>query len=49
MKLIKKTENTNSLKLKELMAAVNGTCSSEEKVEAKTVFEIYLNKSKIVK
>ena len=49
MKLIKKTENTNSLKLKELMAAVHGTCSSEEKVEAKTVFEIYLNKSQIVK
>ena len=49
MKLIKKITDPNSLKLKKLMNAVNGTCSFEEKVEAKKVFEIYLNKFKIIK
>ena len=49
MKLIKKTDDPNSLKLIELMNAVDGTCSFEEKVEAKKVFKIYLNKSKIIK
>ena len=49
MKLIKKTNDLNSLKLKELMNVVEGTCSLEEKKEAKKIFKIYLDKSEIIK
>ena len=34
MKLIKKLDDSTSLKLKELMNAIEGTCSQEEEIKA---------------
>jgi len=49
MKLIKKLDDSTSLKLKELMIAVEGTCSPEEKMMARKIFKIYLDRVEIVK
>ena len=48
MKLIKKIDDSTSLKLIELMKAVEGTCSSEEKMKARKIFKIYIDKAEIV-
>ena len=48
MKLIKKIDDSSSLKLKELMLAIEGTCSLEEKMKARTIFKLYLEKVEIV-
>ena len=48
MKLIKKLDNSTSLKLKELMKAVEGTCSHDEKMKARKIFKIYLDGAEIV-
>ena len=49
MKLIKKSSELKLSKLKDLMNVVDGTCSFKEKAEAKKIFKIYLNESKIIK
>ena len=49
MKLIKKLDDSTSLKLRELMKAVEGTCSPDEKMKAQKIFRIYLDKTAIVK
>ena len=44
MKLIKKLNDSISLKLKELMNALEETgCSPEEKIKARKIFKIYLD------
>ena len=44
MKLIKKLDDATSLKLKELMNALEETgCSPEEKIKARKIFKIYLD------
>ena len=43
MKIITKIDDSTSLKLKELMKAVEGTCSFEEKMQARKIFRIYLD------
>ena len=48
MKLIKKLDNSTSLKLKELMKAVEGTCSPEETMKARKIFKIYFDRAEIV-
>ena len=48
MKLIKKIDNSTSLKLKELMKAIDGTCSSEEKKKVRKIFKIYFDRAEIV-
>ena len=48
MKLIKKIDNSTSLKLKELMKVIEGTCSPEEKKKARKIFKIYLDRAEIV-
>ena len=47
MKMIKKINNSTSLKLEELMKAVEGTCSLKEKTKAKKIFRIYLDRTEI--
>ena len=49
MKLTKNLDDSTSLKLQELMKAVEGTCSSEEKMKAKKIFRIYLDRTEIDK
>ena len=49
MKLINKVNPSNSIKLNELMKAVDGTCSIKEKKEANKIFKIYLNRSEVIK
>ena len=49
MKLIKNLDNSTSLKLQELMKAVDGTCSPAEKMKAKKIFRIYLDRTEIDK
>ena len=48
MKLINKLDALTTLKLKELMKAVGGTCSLEEKLKARKIFKIYLDRTEIV-
>ena len=48
MKLIKKIDNSTSLKLKELMKAIEGSCSLKEKKKARKIYKIYLDKAEIV-
>ena len=48
MKLVKKIDDSTSLKLKELMNAIEGTCSKEEKRKARKIFKIYLDRTDIV-
>ena len=48
MKLIKNLDDSTSLKLIELMKAVEGTCSPEEKIKARKIFKIYLDRAEIV-
>ncbi len=43
MKIIKKLDNSTSIKLKELMQAIEGTCSPKEKLKARKIFKIYLD------
>ena len=44
MKLIKKLDDSTSLKLKELMNALEETgCSQKEKLKARKIFKIYLD------
>ena len=44
MKLIKKIDDSTSLKLKELMKVLEETgCSEVEKVKARKIFKIYLD------
>ena len=44
MKLIKKLDDATSLKLKELMNALEETgCSPKEKLKARKLFKIYLD------
>ena len=45
-KVIKIIDST-SLKLKKLMKAVEGTCSFEEKMQARKIFRIYLDRAEI--
>ena len=45
-KVIKISDST-SLKLKELMKVVEGTCSFEEKMQARKIFRIYLDRAEI--
>mgnify|MGYP001422364697 CR=1 FL=1 len=47
-KVIKISDST-SLKLKELMKAVEGSCSFEEKMQARKIFRIYLDRVEIDK
>ena len=49
MKLIKKIDDSTSLKLKELMKAIEGTCSPEESMKARKIFKIYFDRAEIVK
>ena len=51
MKLIKKLDDSTSLKLKELMNVLEETgCSPKEKLKARKIFKIYLDgKSEIDK
>ena len=48
MKLIKKIDDSTSLKLKELMKAIDGTCSPKEKMKARKIFKIYFDRAEIV-
>ena len=44
MKLIKNLDDSTSIKLKELMNALEETgCSPEEKIKARKIFKIYLD------
>ena len=44
MRLIKKIDDSTSLKLKELMNVLEDTgCSSKEKLKARKIFKIYLD------
>ena len=47
MKIITKIDDSTSLKLKKLMKAVEGTCSFEEKMQARKIFRIYLDRAEI--
>ena len=46
-KVIKISDST-SLKLKELMKAIEGTCSPEESMKARKIFKIYFDRAEIV-
>ena len=48
MKQIKKIDDSTSLKLKELMKALEGTCSPEESMKARKIFKIYFDRAEIV-
>ena len=49
MKITTKIDDSTSLKLKELMKAVEGSCSFEEKMQARKIFRIYLDRVEIDK
>ena len=49
MKQIEKIDDSTSLKLKELMNAIEGTCSPEESTKARKLFKIYFDRVEIVK
>ena len=42
-----KIEDSTSFKLKELLKAIKGTCNINEKMQAKKIFKIYLDKTEI--
>ena len=48
MKVVKRLDST-SLKLKELMKALEETgCNPKEKIKARKIFKIYLDRAKII-
>ena len=42
-----KIEDSTSFKLKELLKAIKNTCSINEKIQAKKIFKIYLDRTEI--
>ena len=48
MKLVKILDDSTSLKLKKLMKVVEGTCSLDEKMKARKIFKLYLDRAEIV-
>ena len=42
-----KIEHSTSFKLKELLQAINGTCNIDEKIQAKKIFKLYLDRTEI--
>ena len=49
MKQIKKIDDSTSLKLKERMKDIEGTCSPEESTKARKLLKIYFDRVEIVK
>tara|TARA_Y100000590_G_C15721677_1_gene1013727 strand:+ start:2869 stop:3009 length:141 start_codon:yes stop_codon:yes gene_type:complete len=42
-----KIEDSTSFKIKELLQAIENTCSIDEKIQAKKIFKIYLDRTEI--
>ena len=45
---IRKIDDSTSLKLKELMKTIEGTCNPDEMKKARKIFKIYFDRAEIV-